>query len=80
LILLKAEKFRSAEAVVVVTVEIIYANLHVCRDVVAILLPCDHCKTSPGGFSLTSSVAKARLILSSVKHFQTPDSVGVQSD
>ena len=79
LILLKAENIRSAEAVVVGIVEIRCANLHVCSDMVAILLPYDHCKTSQGGFSVTFSEAKARLILSSAKHFQTPDSV-VQSD
>jgi hypothetical protein len=72
LFLLKAEKFLSAEAVLVGIVEIRYANLHVCSDVVAILLPCDHCKTSAGGFSLTSSESKARLILFSAKALSNP--------
>jgi len=75
----RLKKVLSAEAVVVGLVEMRSANLHVCSGVVAILLPCDHCKTSPGGFSLTSSVAKPRLILSSAKHFLTPNSAGVQS-
>ena len=57
MILLKAEKFRSAETVVVGLVEIRSANLHVCSDVAAILLPYGHCETSTGDFRLNSSEA-----------------------
>jgi hypothetical protein len=46
LILLRAKKLCSAEALVARLVEIRLTNLYVCLNVVAIFLPCNLCGTS----------------------------------